>query len=129
MSMNATDAAGSDCATSRATVDFPEPEPPAIPTMNGLTGDLSPAGTMDDAGGRGSRATRHLSRLGIDRRARAEPARRNVMRQAPGVNGAAARTPSERPGGLISGIMRGFRAGFLLLVAAACGGTPRTESV
>ena len=36
MSMNATDAAVSDSATRRATVDFPEPVPPAMPMINGF---------------------------------------------------------------------------------------------
>src|SRR6478752_313027 len=36
MSMNATDSARRACATCRATVDFPDPEPPAIPTMKGF---------------------------------------------------------------------------------------------
>src|SRR6185437_12358861 len=36
MSMNATDSVCSAWATLRATVDLPEPEPPAIPMMNGF---------------------------------------------------------------------------------------------
>src|SRR5215468_2806778 len=36
MSMNATESARRACATCRATVDFPDPEPPAIPTMKGF---------------------------------------------------------------------------------------------
>lgn len=34
MSMNATSGAASEPAIRRATVDFPDPEPPAIPTIN-----------------------------------------------------------------------------------------------
>src|SRR5437016_4582841 len=36
MSMNATESASSAAATLRATVDLPEPVPPAIPMMNGF---------------------------------------------------------------------------------------------
>jgi hypothetical protein len=43
MSMNATDAVPSDPATFRATVDFPDPDPPAMPIVSALRG-LSAAG-------------------------------------------------------------------------------------
>jgi hypothetical protein len=36
MSMKATDAASSASATLRATVDFPEPVPPAMPMISGF---------------------------------------------------------------------------------------------
>ena len=36
MSMNATDSVCSACVTFRATVDFPDPDPPAIPMMKGF---------------------------------------------------------------------------------------------
>src|SRR5262249_4773200 len=42
MSMNATDAAASASATLRATVDLPEPEPPAMPMSSGLAGVIAP---------------------------------------------------------------------------------------
>jgi len=38
MSMNATDSVYSACATFRATVDFPDPDPPATPMMSGFIG-------------------------------------------------------------------------------------------
>ena len=52
MSMNATDDVESPSATLRATVDFPEPDPPAIPMMNGFTladGSSSKAGVASIA--------------------------------------------------------------------------------
>ena len=42
MSMNATDSACSACATFRATVDFPDPVPPAMPMIKGFI-QLPPA--------------------------------------------------------------------------------------
>src|SRR5438105_11721550 len=41
MLMNATDEFGRFSATFRATVDLPEPEPPAIPMMSGFTSGSS----------------------------------------------------------------------------------------
>ena len=41
MSMKATEVVVSSSATLRATVDFPEPEPPAIPMMSGFNIDVS----------------------------------------------------------------------------------------
>jgi hypothetical protein len=38
MSMNATEAVPSELATLRATVDLPEPEPPAIPIISAYRG-------------------------------------------------------------------------------------------
>ena len=52
MSMNATDMPDNESATPRATVDLPEPEPPAIPMMSGLT-----------ARGRPSPLSRHRAAL------------------------------------------------------------------
>jgi hypothetical protein len=40
MSMNATETAESACATLRATVDLPEPLPPAMPMISGFIGIL-----------------------------------------------------------------------------------------
>jgi len=37
MSMNAAEELRSDSATFRATVDFPDPEPPAMPMIKGFT--------------------------------------------------------------------------------------------
>src|SRR4029079_6094035 len=42
MSMNATDSVRSACATFRATVDFPEPDPPAMPMMRGFSASRRP---------------------------------------------------------------------------------------
>src|SRR6478735_3339175 len=42
MSMNATDSVRSACATFRATVDFPEPDPPAMPMMRGFIASRRP---------------------------------------------------------------------------------------
>jgi hypothetical protein len=43
MSMKATDSARIACATLRATVDLPEPVPPAIPMISGFIVETSPA--------------------------------------------------------------------------------------
>lgn len=40
MSSNATDDRDSASPSLRATVDFPDPEPPAIPITNGFTSDV-----------------------------------------------------------------------------------------
>jgi hypothetical protein len=70
MSMNATCDAASEPAMRRATVDFPEPEPPAIPTIND-TRRLRREGdkVIDDpqgAGGDAGMGAFGLSQLGID---------------------------------------------------------------
>ena len=50
MSMNATDVACSACATFRATVDFPEPDPPAMPMISGFASDVSRTGRSTRVG-------------------------------------------------------------------------------
>src|SRR5436853_171284 len=45
MSMNATDSALSAFATFRATVDFPDPEPPAMPMINGFIDESRSGGS------------------------------------------------------------------------------------
>src|SRR5512145_1938983 len=64
MSMNATEAAWSDSATRRATVDFPDPDPPAMPMTKGFTGCFAARPSCaKDAGVVGGRATAGVSRL------------------------------------------------------------------
>ena len=66
MSMNATDAPCSDSATFLATVDFPDPEPPAMPMINRVTGEPSDRGrTPDDGEIRAAGATAVVSRACI----------------------------------------------------------------
>src|SRR5436305_1205211 len=48
MSMNATDEVVSISATLRATVDFPDPEPPAIPIISGFS--IETKATCDETG-------------------------------------------------------------------------------
>src|SRR3712207_3218451 len=67
MSMNATDAVASALATLRATVDLPDPEPPATPMMSGfMRARRSPGGRREVAGAQGAGEAGRLSRNGID---------------------------------------------------------------
>jgi hypothetical protein len=68
MSMDATDAVRrSDSATRRATVDFPDPEPPAMPMTRGLGAgaDLPGSSAVDVAEWDIKKEARELSRSGI----------------------------------------------------------------
>src|SRR5690242_5989503 len=77
MSMNATDSVRSACATFRATVDFPEPDPPAIPMMRGFIASRRPGSfasysrvlyTNCEGGGRHNLVSNRGRRLALDMR-------------------------------------------------------------
>ena len=51
MSMNATDSVRAACATLRATVDLPEPEPPAMPMMSGFIGSTATGPYVEEIDG------------------------------------------------------------------------------
>src|SRR5438128_11273323 len=65
MSMNATDSVLSACATFRATVDFPDPDPPAMPMMSGFTCWRARVSAVNSRGGASRREAVTVSRYGI----------------------------------------------------------------
>src|SRR5262245_55057932 len=77
MSMNATDSVRSACATFRATVDFPEPDPPAMPMISGFIVSRRPGSfasysrvlyTNCEGGGRHNLVSNRGRRLALEMR-------------------------------------------------------------
>ena len=64
--MKATDGASRDDAMRRATVDFPDPEPPAMPTINGgMEDSMEPCLSTKSGGGASGLAAADVSQLSI----------------------------------------------------------------
>src|SRR4029079_18567423 len=83
MSMNPTDSVRSACATFRATVDFPEPDPPAMPMMRGFIASRRPGSfasysrglyTNCEGGARHNLVSNRGRRLALDMRLFTAPA-------------------------------------------------------
>src|SRR3989304_879032 len=97
MSRKATDAGVSASAIRRATVDFPEPEPPAMPMMSGFTARLGGGGSrVKSPGARRKGETQTTARLCVLGRAR-RAAAAGLVRPPPPAPATAALTALAAP--------------------------------